>query len=70
VLGGGIAIRDANVIYDALGYGLAINVFVEGTASLQIPDGQTLARIPNGHDTNNNNADFQIRNPTPGAPNM
>jgi uncharacterized protein YjdB len=69
-LGGGIAVRDANVIYDSLGYGIAVNLFVEGTVSLQIPLGQTLARIPNGHDTNNNAADFQIRNPTPGAPNQ
>ncbi|HEY0195252.1 MAG TPA: Ig-like domain-containing protein, partial [Kofleriaceae bacterium] len=69
-LGGGIAIRDTNYIYDSLGYGIAVNLFVEGTVSLQVPLGQTLARIPNGRDTNNNAADFQIRTPTPGAANQ
>ncbi|HET9627839.1 MAG TPA: Ig-like domain-containing protein, partial [Kofleriaceae bacterium] len=69
-LGGGIAVRDANVLYDSLGYGIAVNLFVEGAVSLQVPAGQTLARIPNGRDTNNNAADFQIRTPTPGAANQ
>ena len=31
-----LAVRDANVIYDSLGYGIAINLFVEGTVSRQV----------------------------------
>jgi hypothetical protein len=33
------------------------------------PADQSISRIPNGRDTDNNGADFQVRTPTPGAAN-
>lgn len=71
-LGGGIAIRDttSNAVIDSMGYGTAINLFVEGLVALALPTGNSLSRIPNGNDSNNNSVDFVVTNPpTPGAAN-
>ena len=73
--GGGLALRDAQGgTVDSVGYGSATNAFVEGSAAPDPPSnpspGASIARMPNGTDTNNNAADFQIADtPTPKAPN-
>jgi hypothetical protein len=59
--GGGLAIFDAaNAIVDSVGYGTATNTFIEGAAGPVAPANQSVARTPNGTDTNNNVADFKI----------
>ena len=73
--GGGIAVRDGGgVILDSLGYGDATNAFVEGHAATAPPTtaapGSSSGRIPDGHDTNDNSADFSVSaTPSPGAAN-
>jgi Lamin Tail Domain/Collagen triple helix repeat (20 copies) len=73
--GGGLAVRDATgTILDSVGYGDATNAFVEGHAATAPPataaPGSSANRIPDGHDTNDNAADFSITaSPTPGASN-
>lgn len=70
VAGGGIALRDAqDAVVDSIGWGTAVNAFVEGTVAPAPSTTQTLARTPNGTDTNNNLADFALATPTPGAAN-
>jgi hypothetical protein len=73
--GGGVAVRDSGgVILDSLGYGDATNAFVEGHVATAPPataaPGSSSNRIPDGHDTNDNAADFSVSaTPTPGAAN-
>lgn len=73
--GGGLGVRDASgTLVDSVGYGNATNAFVEGTAAPLPPivasPGQSDARIPDGHDTNDNAADFSVvAFPTPRASN-
>ena len=73
--GGGIAVRDnGGVILDSVGYGDATNAFVEAHATTAPPStaapGSSSGRIPDGHDTNDNSADFSVSaTPTPGAAN-
>jgi hypothetical protein len=69
--GGGIAIFDAaNAVVDSVGYGTAANAFIEGTVAPVAPANQSVARTPNGTDTNNNVADFKVAvAPTPKAAN-
>jgi hypothetical protein len=73
--GGGLAVRDAGgAILDSVGYGEATNAFVEGHAAGAPPataaPGSSAGRIPDGHDTNDNLADFPVSaTPTPGAAN-
>ena len=72
---GGIAVRAGDgVIVDSVGYGTATNAFVEGSAALAPPvtaaPGSSAGRSPDGHDTNDNSADFTLRlAPTPRASN-
>jgi hypothetical protein len=73
--GGGLAVRDASgTILDSVGYGEATNAFVEGHPAAAPPataaPGSSSGRIPDGHDTNDNAADFSVStNPSPGASN-
>jgi hypothetical protein len=73
--GGGVAIRDGNgTIVDSVGWGTATNAFVEGTVApappATAPPGSSAARHPDGHDTNDNSADFTVVTPpTPRATN-
>jgi hypothetical protein len=73
--GGGIAVRDdGGVILDSMGYGDATNAFVEGHAATAPPataaPGSSDVRLPDGHDTNDNSADFSVSaTPSPGATN-
>jgi hypothetical protein len=73
--GGGLAVRDATgAILDSVGYGEATNAFVEGHPATAPPataaPGSSAGRIPDGHDTNDNAADFSVSaTPSPKAAN-
>ena len=73
--GGGVAVRDSTgAILDSVGYGDTTNAFVEGHPATAPPTtaapGSSSGRIPDGHDTNDNAADFSVSaTPTPGAAN-
>jgi len=69
--GGGIGLRDgAQLLVDSVGYGTATNAFVEGAAAPAPPNGQSIARKPNGTDSNHNDVDFAVAvTPTPRAAN-
>lgn len=69
--GGGLALRDATTTtHDSVGWGTATNIFVEGAAAPAPADGQSIARKPDGADTNHNDVDFQLApTPTPKAGN-
>ena len=72
---GGVALRDsAGAIVDSVGYGDAVNAFVEGHPASAPPatatPGNSAIRLPDGHDTNDNAADFSVSaSPTPGSSN-
>jgi hypothetical protein len=72
---GGVGLRDpAGKLVDSVGYGTATNVLVETRAAPAAPStpppGSSDIRLPDGHDTNDNGADFTVTaTPTPGAPN-
>jgi uncharacterized protein len=74
--GGGAGLRDATgELVDSVGWGTATNALVEGSAAPAPPataaPGSSIVRIPDGHDTNANDADFAISStPTPGAANQ
>lgn len=74
--GGGVGIRDSlGILVDSVGYGSATNAFVEGSAAPLPPStaspGSSIVRLPDGHDTDNNGADFTVTStPTPGGPNQ
>jgi Lamin Tail Domain/Collagen triple helix repeat (20 copies) len=73
--GGGLGLRNADgALVDSVGYGTATNAFVEGSAAAAPATtdapGTSAARLPNGHDTNSNSADFgSATPPTPKASN-
>ena len=73
---GGIGLRDAGgKLVDSVGYGTATNVFVEthtaAAPATTAPPGSSDIRLPDGHDTDDNSADFTATAaPTPGAPNV
>jgi hypothetical protein len=68
--GGGIGLLDANnVTVDSVGYGSATNIYVETAPAVAPPMGQSIGRMPNGNDTNNNQIDFLMTFPTPHMPN-
>ena len=73
--GGGIAVRDSGgAILDSVGYGDTTNAFVEAHPTTAPPTttapGSSSGRIPDGHDTNDNAADFSVSSPpSPGAAN-
>ena len=63
--GGGVGIRDtAGVLVDSVGWGTAANALVEASPAPAPPataaPGSSIARIPDGHDTNANAADFTV----------
>jgi hypothetical protein len=73
--GGGLAVRDSTgAILDSVGYGDTTNAFVEAHPTTAPPataaPGSSSGRIPDGHDTNDNAADFSVSaTPSPGAAN-
>jgi len=71
--GGAVGLRDAagarvdSVAWQALS---TANALTEGMPAPNPPSGESIARIPNGVDTEDNAADFRVApTPTPGAPN-
>jgi hypothetical protein len=73
--GGATGIRDdSGALVDSVGWGTATNALVEGSAAPAPPatavPGSSIVRLPDGHDTNANAADFTISStPTPKAAN-
>ena len=74
--GGGLGLRNADgTLIDSVGYGSGTtNAFVEGSPAAAPPSvaapGTSAARLPNGHDTGDNSADFGAATPpTPRASN-
>lgn len=69
--GGSIALVDgANKTVDAVAWGNATQGYKEGGVAQAAPAGKSIARTPNGTDTNDNAKDFAIAStPTPGAAN-
>lgn len=67
----GIGLRHNGVFVDFLSYEGSTTGFTEGTGTSAADDNVTagvgLTRSPNGHDTNNNNADFSLAPITPGT---
>jgi hypothetical protein len=63
--GGGVGVRDASgALVDSAGWGSATNALVEGSAASAPPatsaPGSSIARLPDGHDTNLNSTDFTV----------
>ncbi len=73
--GGAVGVRDgAGALLDGAGWGTAANALVEGAPAPAPPataaPGSSIARSPDGHDTNVNADDFTISSTaTPGAGN-
>jgi hypothetical protein len=70
--GGGLALRDANgATLDSVGWGTATNAFVESAVAPAPGVSQSIERIPNGFDSDDNSADFLVGGATtPGSPNQ
>jgi hypothetical protein len=67
---GGVGLRDASgTLIDSVGYGTATNAFVEGAAAAAPAAGSSIARHPDGHDTQSNAADFTVGDSTARASN-
>jgi hypothetical protein len=72
--GGAVGLRDpSGALLDSVGWGTATSALVEGMAAgaptIAPTPGKSAGRHPDGHDTNDNAADFTEGDPTPGAPN-
>jgi hypothetical protein len=72
--GGGLGLRDpSGILVDSVAWGTATNALVEGTVApapaITPSPGKSDARHPDGHDTNDNSADFAEGDPTPGSAN-
>jgi hypothetical protein len=70
--GGGLALRDLDGhVVDSVGWGTATNAFVEGAPAPAPQASQSISRTPDGHDTDDNSADFTVKaaTTTPGGPN-
>jgi hypothetical protein len=73
--GGGVGLRSPEgQLVDSVGWGTATNAFVEGAVAPAPPvaaaPGDSDGRHPDGHDTDDNAADFAVmETPTPGAGN-
>jgi hypothetical protein len=71
---GGLGLRDpSGILVDSVAWGTATNALVEGAVApapaITAAPGKSDARHPDGHDTNDNSADFAEGDPTPGAQN-
>jgi hypothetical protein len=72
--GGGVGLRDpTGILVDSVAWGTATNALVESAAvaapTIAAAPGKSDARHPDGHDTNDNSADFAEGDPTPGGVN-
>ena len=70
--GGAVGLRaPGGALLDSVGWGSANNPFVEKATANNPAAGHSIARIPNGTDTNDNSADFSEQSsPTPRARNL
>jgi hypothetical protein len=68
---GGVGLRGpTGGLVDSVAYGNATNGFAERAPAAAPPAGSSDGRLPDGHDTNDNAADFSVSaTPTPGEPN-
>ncbi len=69
---GAVGIKNGTTLIDSVSYGTltATNAFTETAAAAGPPASQSIARSPNGADSNNNGTDFVVRaTPTPKAAN-
>lgn len=65
-----VALQSPTAYVDAVGYGAATTALVEGSPANPAPgSGQSLIRVPNGCDTNQNSVDFSVATPSPGRAN-
>lgn len=68
--GGAVGLRDpSGTLVDGVGWGNANNPFVETSAAIAPASRRSIARHPNGADTNNNANDFTDSTPSPRASN-
>jgi hypothetical protein len=68
--GGGVALRDSGgAILCSMGWGSANDTFQNGSAAPTEAAGHSIARQPNGANTQHDSADFKSSTPTPGAAN-
>jgi hypothetical protein len=72
--GGGLGLRDpSGILVDSVAWGTATNALVEGAVApaptIAPAPGKSDVRHPDGHDTNDNSADFIDGDPTPGGAN-
>jgi hypothetical protein len=69
--GGAVGVRNSSgALVDSVGWGTATNALVEGAAAAAPAAGSSIARTPNGHDTNHNDTDLAVDDtPTPRASN-
>jgi uncharacterized protein len=72
--GGGLGLRDpTGILVDSVAWGTATNALVEGVVApapaITAAPGKSDARHPDGHDTNDNSADFAEGDPTPRSAN-
>jgi hypothetical protein len=63
--GGAVGVRDTSgTLIDGVGWGTAANALVEGAPAAAPPataaPGSSIVRLPDGHDTNANAADFTV----------
>jgi len=67
-----VVLKNGNLIVDTVSYEGGVTNYVETTAISTADDGEYflgLSRYPDGQDTNNNSADFQLKCVTPGTAN-
>ena len=68
--GGGVGLRDSGgTLLASMGWGTAANGFQKGSAAPAETAGHSIARTPNGANTQHDSADFKSSTPTPGAAN-
>jgi hypothetical protein len=67
--GGGLALKKGTVTLDQIGWGTAINAFVDMYPAPAPLDKRSIGRIPDGNDTDNNQDDFVDTQSTPRAAN-
>ncbi len=67
--GGAVQLLNGSSLVDAVAYGNAGKAKGEGKPAPDAKSGSSLARIPDGTDSDNNAKDFRVSKPSPGAAN-
>ncbi|MBI5534494.1 MAG: lamin tail domain-containing protein [Deltaproteobacteria bacterium] len=63
--GGGLALKRNTKTIDMVGWGSAKNAYVDGAVAPAAAAGKSIARHPDGDDSDNNSVDFTAGTPTP-----